>query len=156
LLRGHIGGSGFRFGLSTKQVRCPRLRSYVPKSYPAIFTASRSTRVSGRQHSFPSTALGTSCLPWSYVHRVSCQISNLIVACGMESVNKVEKESRSWKKSQAKGRVGSQSSEGWLWESKGVTEKHGEKKTKGDPRPREAGGRKVQKPRRVAHRLILE
>jgi hypothetical protein len=36
-----------------------------------------------------------------------------------------------------------------LWESKGVTEKHGEKETKGDPRPREAGGRKVQKPRSV-------
>jgi len=36
--------------------------------------------------------LGTSCLPWSYPHRVSCQLSDLIVAPEARSVNEVGKE----------------------------------------------------------------
>jgi hypothetical protein len=36
--------------------------------------------------------LGTSCLPWSYPHRVSCQLSDSIVAWGYGWVNKVEKQ----------------------------------------------------------------
>src|SRR6266536_83124 len=49
---------------------------------------------SARHHTpYHQQTPGTSRVAWSYPHRVSCQLSNLIVACGMGSVNKVEKES---------------------------------------------------------------
>src|SRR4029077_19203581 len=38
--------------------------------------------------------LGTSCLPWSYPHRVSCQPADSIVAWGYGVVNKVGKKAR--------------------------------------------------------------
>ena len=46
----------------------------------------------GDRTPYRQQTLGTSCLPWSYPHRVSCQLSDLIVAPETRSVNEVGKE----------------------------------------------------------------
>ena len=84
------------FGFSARAEYTSDDQDCIHKSLSRIslFFRLRGRPGSGGDHTlFRQQPLGTSCLPWLYPHRVSCQLSNLIVACGMGSVNKVEKES---------------------------------------------------------------
>jgi hypothetical protein len=73
---GHVGGSGFLFRLAQKIGAMTQVHSQTTKSYLAIFFASRSTSVSSRPHSLPSTNTGHLLSSMVVTLGVGCQLSH--------------------------------------------------------------------------------
>src|SRR4030095_7265950 len=92
LFAGHVGGSGFLFSARAENRSDDRGRIHRLLSRSLFFRLPDQPASAENHTPYHQQTLGTSCLPWSSPHRVSCQLSDSIVAWGYGWVNKVEKQ----------------------------------------------------------------